>query len=46
MRVLLVEDEGRLATVIREGLQDHGVTVDVENDGKAGLWRAREGAMT
>ncbi len=44
MRVLLVEDEERLAAIIREGLQDHGVSVDIENDGQSGLWRAREGS--
>ena len=44
MRVLLVEDEAPLAEVIRDGLAEHGVTVDVEHDGTDGLWRAREGS--
>ena len=43
MRVLLVEDEQRLAAVIKEGLEEHGVSVDIEHDGAMGLWRAREG---
>ena len=44
MRVLLVEDEERLAAVVKEGLCDHDVAVDVEHDGELGLWRAREGS--
>ena len=44
MRVLLVEDEVQLAGVISDGLAEHGVTADVEHDGPAGLWRAREGS--
>ena len=32
-----------LAEVVRDGLAEHGVTADVEHDGSAGLWRAREG---
>jgi DNA-binding response OmpR family regulator len=44
VRVLLVEDEERLAMVVQEGLGDEGVAVDVEHDGRAGLWRATEGS--
>ena len=44
MRVLLVEDERRLAEVIRAGLEDHGIPADLEHDGEMGLWRAREGS--
>jgi DNA-binding response OmpR family regulator len=44
VRVLLVEDEERLAKVVQEGLGDEGVAVDVEHDGRAGLWRATEGS--
>lgn len=44
MRVLLVEDEERLARLVRDGLEDEGLTVDVEHDGEAGLWRGREGS--
>jgi len=44
MRVLVVEDEERLARLVAEGLRDEGLAVDVEHDGEAGLWRAREGS--
>ncbi len=44
MRVLYVEDEIRLARVVQDGLKEHGIDVDVEHDGDAGLWRAREGS--
>jgi two-component system OmpR family response regulator len=42
MRVLLVEDEIRLAGALRRGLVAEGFVVDVEHDGVEGLWRARE----
>jgi DNA-binding response OmpR family regulator len=44
VRVLLVEDEVGLAGAIETGLIAEGFTVDVVNDGRDGLWRAREGA--
>ncbi|MGH1489422.1 MAG: response regulator transcription factor [Acidimicrobiales bacterium] len=44
MRVLLVEDEERLAAIVQEGLGDEGIDVDVEHDGRSGLWRATEGS--
>ena len=44
MRVLLVEDEARLARIVCEGLQDEGIDVEVEADGESGLWRAIEGS--
>jgi two-component system, OmpR family, response regulator len=44
MRVLLVEDEVRLATALRRGLIAEGFNVDVVHDGREGLWRARENA--
>lgn len=44
MRVLLVEDEVRLAGAVRRGLEAEGFAVDVVLDGTEGLWRAREGA--
>ena len=42
MRVLLVDDEVRLAEGIRRGLEAEGMTVDVAHNGVDGLWRARE----
>jgi len=42
MRVLLVEDEVRLANALRRGLNAEGFTVDVVHDGIEGLWQARE----
>ncbi|MEM7095985.1 MAG: response regulator transcription factor [Actinomycetota bacterium] len=44
MRVLLVEDEERLARVVADGLHDEGIDVEVEHDGESGLWRATEGS--
>lgn len=38
MRVLVVEDEHRLAALLRQGLQEHGYAVDVAYDGQDG-WR-------
>ena len=43
VRVLVVEDEVRLASAIRRGLEAEGFSVDVSHDGEDGLWRAREG---
>ncbi len=45
MRVLLVEDEERLARLVAEGLEEHGFSVDIENDGLLGLDRARHGSF-
>jgi two-component system, OmpR family, response regulator len=44
MRVLVVEDEVRLAEAIRHGLEQEGLAVDVANDGSEGLWLATENA--
>jgi DNA-binding response OmpR family regulator len=44
VRLLLVEDEERLAASIARGLEAEGFTVDVTHDGTDGLWRAREGS--
>ncbi len=37
MRLLVVEDEHRLAEVLRQGLTEQGYAVDVAHDGEAGL---------
>ncbi|HEY3317140.1 MAG TPA: response regulator transcription factor [Coriobacteriia bacterium] len=42
MRVLVVEDELRLASYIQRGLESEGFAVDVANDGTDGLWMASE----
>jgi DNA-binding response OmpR family regulator len=42
VKVLVVEDEVRLAGAIRRGLEREGFSVDVALDGDEGLWRARE----
>jgi two-component system OmpR family response regulator len=42
VRVLVVEDERRLAAGLREGLEAEGFAVDVAHDGVDGLWMARE----
>ena len=44
VRILLVEDEERLAAAIARGLVAEGFEVDVTHDGADGLWRAREGS--
>lgn len=42
MRLLIVEDEGRLAASLERGLKADGFAVDVAFDGIDGLWMARE----
>jgi two-component system OmpR family response regulator len=42
MKVLLVEDDSRIATAIKRGLDSEGFTVEVCLDGEDGLWRATE----
>ena len=37
MRVLLVEDEKKVASFIKKGLEEHGYAVDLATDGKIGL---------
>jgi DNA-binding response OmpR family regulator len=44
MRVLVVEDEKRLAAGLRKGLEAEGFAVDVALDGADGLWMATEHA--
>ncbi|MFE7846295.1 response regulator transcription factor [Microbacterium sp. NPDC057407] len=42
MRILVVDDEARLADGVRRGLEAEGFAVDVAHNGVDGLWRARE----
>ena len=37
MRILVVEDEQKLAAVLRRGLEEHGYAVDCAHDGEEGL---------
>ena len=43
MRVLLVEDEARLAAFIQKGLTEQGLVVDVGSDGESALERISSG---
>ena len=42
MRVLLVEDEDRLAQTVKEGLVGEGFVVDIVPDGVSAVWAATE----
>ncbi len=44
MRVLVIEDDNRLATTIRRGLVAEGFSVDNAFDGEEGAWLASENA--
>ena len=40
MRVLIVEDEAKMAGLIRRGLEREGMAVDVAGDGEEAMWKA------
>jgi two-component system OmpR family response regulator len=40
MRILVVEDEPKMGSLIRRGLERSGLAVDVAGDGEEALWRA------
>lgn len=42
MRVLVVEDEPEMASILRRGLTEEGFAVDVSGDGEEGAWYAAE----
>jgi two-component system, OmpR family, response regulator len=42
MRVLVVEDEAKMAKLLKRGLEEDGHAVDVGADGPEGLWLASE----
>lgn len=42
VRVLVVEDEPRMAALLRRSLQEEGYRVDIASDGDVGLWQASE----
>ena len=42
-RILVVEDERRLAAAIKRGLENAGLAVDIAPDGEEGQWLAEQG---
>ncbi len=44
MKLLLVEDDKKIATAVKRGLEAEGFTVEVAFDGDHGYWLATEGA--
>jgi two-component system OmpR family response regulator len=44
MKILLVEDDKKIATLVKRGLDGEGYTVDVAFDGVDGMWLATEGS--
>jgi len=44
MRVLVIEDETRMAGLLKRALQEEGHAVDVAADGQEGLWPTTAGA--
>jgi two-component system OmpR family response regulator len=42
MRVLVVEDDQRMASLLKRSLEEEGHAVDVAHDGPNGLWMAKE----
>jgi DNA-binding response OmpR family regulator len=43
VKLLLIEDDKKIATAIKRGLEAEGFSVEVSFDGDDGLWRATEG---
>jgi DNA-binding response OmpR family regulator len=43
VKLLLVEDDAKIAAAVRRGLEAEGFAVEVAGDGVDGLWRATEG---
>jgi two-component system OmpR family response regulator len=46
MRILLIEDDARLADTVRRGLREEGMAVDVCADGEEALWRTQAAAYS
>lgn len=44
MHLLIIEDEGKMATILHRGLEEEGMEVTVAADGERGLEEARRGA--
>ena len=45
MKILLVEDDKKIATVVKRGLEAEGFIVEVSFNGTDGLWLATEGSF-
>ncbi len=45
MRILVVEDDTKIAAAVRRGLEAEGFTVEVADNGDDGWWMATEGAF-
>jgi two-component system, OmpR family, response regulator len=45
VKLLLVEDDAKLAAALRRGLEAEGFAVEVATDGDDGVWRATEGSF-
>lgn len=41
MRILIIEDEQKLAGVLKQGLEENSFTVEVSHDGEEGLYKAK-----
>ena len=46
MRVLIVEDEAKMAGLIRRGLRQEGMAADVAGKGEDALWMAGRPSTT
>jgi len=44
MKLLVVEDDKKIATAVKRGLEGEGFSVEVSFDGDDGFWRATEGS--
>ncbi len=44
MKLLVVDDDARIARALQRGLSAEGFAVEVAGDGVEGLWRATEGS--
>ena len=44
MKLLLIEDDKKIATAVKRGLEGEGFAVETAFDGTDGLWRAKEGS--
>lgn len=42
VKVLIIEDDVKIATAVARGLEAEGFSVDVSFDGREGLWKAQE----